>query len=189
MAKEDLMALGPVETEPKEMEEEKAMGMAREADVEMDDMAEMAAPEGKYSQRSLNVLVDALNKVLPLFDPTLPKIGMQSVDIVGKLPPEIIKAITMVNQACKDAALTNLAPSIDAMIDDRGIEMVAGKLILLSKNRDFIMFLKSKPKEMEGEEEGGAKEIEANISIGGGAPGEREVPAEDMNSLFASRIS
>jgi len=147
MAQADLMALGPMEA-PMDPEEEKAMGMAAEADTEMDDMAEMAAPEGKYSQRSLNVLVDALNKVLPLFDPTLPKIPMQSVDIVGKLPVEIIKAVTMINQACKDAQLTNLAPSIDAMVDDRGIEMVAGRLILLAKNRDFIMFLKARPKGM-----------------------------------------
>ena len=182
MAQADLMALGPVETEPKDMEESKAMDMAGEADKEMDDMAEMAAPEGKYSQRSLNVLVDALNKVLPLFDPTLPKIPMQAVDIVGKLPPEIIKAITMINQACKDAQLVNLAPSIDAMVDDRGIEMVAGKLILLAKNRDFIMFLKAKPKDMP-ETEG--TEVAVKIETPAAAPA--MAPAE-MDKLMASRM-
>lgn len=184
MAQADLMALGPVETEPKDMEESKAMDMAGEADKEMDDMAEMAAPEGKYSQRSLNVLVDALNKVLPLFDPTLPKIPMQAVDIVGKLPTEIIKAITMINQACKDAQLVNLAPSIDAMVDDRGIEMVAGKLILLAKNRDFIMFLKAKPKGMEAPEGEGT---EVAVKVETPAPTPAMAPAE-MDKLMASRM-
>ena len=178
MAQEDLMALGPMEA-PMDPEEEKAMGMAAEADKEMDDMAEIAAPEGKYSQRSLNVLVDALNKILPLFDPTLPKIPMQPVDIVGKLPVEIIKAIAMINQACKDAQLVNLAPSIDVMIDDRGIEMVAGKLILLAKNRDFIMFLKAKPKEAP-EAEG--TEVEVKVETPAMAPAE-------MDKLMASRMS
>ena len=181
MAQADLEALGPMEA-PMDPEEEKAMGMAAEADAEMDDMAGMAAPDGKYSVRSLNVLVDALNKLLPLFDATLPPIPMQSVDVVGKLPVEIIKAITMINQATKDAQIPDLAPSIDDMVDDRGIEMVAGKLILLAKNRDFSMFLKMKPKEAP-EAEG--TEVEVKVETPAAAPA--MAPAE-MDKLMASRI-
>lgn len=185
MAKEDLMALGPM-PEAGDTEEEKAMGMAAEADKEMDDMAEMAAPEGKYSLRSINVLVDALNKILPLFDPSLPKIPSASADVVGKLSPEIIKAITMVNKAANDAMLTDLAPSIDAMVDDRGIEMVVGKLILLAKNRDFQMFLKSRPKGMEGEApEGPETEVKLEVGVEGGAP---PMASGEMDKLMMSRM-
>jgi len=181
MAQADLEALGPMGP-PMDPAEQKAMDMAGEADTEMNDMADAVAPDGKYSQRSLNVLVDALNKLLPMFDATLPMIPMQSVDIVGKLPTEIIKAITMINQACKDAQLTNLAPSIDEMIDDRGIEMVAGKLILLGKNRDFQMFLKAKPK---GGPEGEGTEVEVKVETPAAAP--PMAPAE-MDKLMASRM-
>lgn len=181
MAQADLEALGPMGP-PMDPAEQKAMDMAGEADTEMDDMAEMAAPDGKYSQRSLNVLVDALNKILPMFDATLPKIQMQPVDIVGKLPVEIIKAITMINQACKDAQLANLAPSLNDMVDDRGIEMVAGKLILLAKNRDFMMFLKARPK--------GSPEVEGTevaVKVETPAPTPAMAPAE-MDKLMASRM-
>jgi hypothetical protein len=181
MAIADLEALGPMGS-PMDPEEEKAMGMAAEADAEMDDMASMAAPDGKYSVRSLNVLVDALNKILPLFDATLPKIPTQSADVVGKLPVEIIKAIAMINQATKDAQIPDLAPSIDEMIDDRGIEMVAGKLILLAKNRDFSMFLKMKPKEAP-EAEG--TEVEVKVETPAAPPA--MAPAE-MDKLMASRM-
>lgn len=181
MAIADLEALGPMEA-PMDPEEEKAMGMAAEADAEVDDISLMAAPDGKYSVRSLNVLVDALNKLIPLFDPSLPMIPMQSVDVVGKLPVEIIKAITMINQATKDAQLPDLAPSLNDMVDDRGIEMVAGKLILLQKNRDFSMFLKMKPKGMP-ETEG--TEVEITVEAPAAAPA--MAPGE-MDSLMASRM-
>lgn len=168
----DMAALGmPV----MDADEEKAREAASDADIEMDNMAAEVAPTGKYSIRSLTVLVDAINKIIPLFDATLPLIEIPAEDIAGALPVEIVKAITMINAAVSDAMLSaELLPSLDNLVDDRALEMVAGKLILLAKNRDFLMHLKSAPKT--------APEAEEIVI-------EKGVEAPDIDALFASRLT
>jgi len=180
MAKEDLMALSSPEAEDELAGmEEKAMEVAGEMDAEYDEDMESVAPEGSYDARSLNALVDAINKILPLFDASLPPIPPVEGDIKGKLPTEIVKAVSMITAAASDAMLPDLVPSLDALIDSRALQMAAGKIILLSKNRDFQMFLKSAPKMAEGEKEG----TEVEVKVETPAPAE-----EDMDALMMSRM-
>lgn len=179
MAKEDLMALSSAEAEDElGGMEEKAMEVAGEMDAEYDEDMEGVAPEGSYDSRSLNALIDSINKILPLFDPSLPPIPPVEGDIKGKLPTEIVKAISMITAAASDAMLTDLVPALDVLVDSRALQMAAGKIILLSKNRDFKMFLMAAPKM--GEAEG----TEVEVKVETPAP-----PAEDMDNLMMSRMS
>jgi len=177
MAKEDMMAL---EMEEGEMEsgemEGKAMADAAAIDEELDGMSEEAAPVGNYPSRPLNVLGDSINKILPLFDPSLPPVALFQEDVKGKLPLEIYKPLVMINAAANEAMLPDLAPPLDTLTDGRGLEMAAGKVILLGKNRDFQMFVKSAPKKMETEVE---VSIEAPVA---------EMSPEEEDSVMMGRM-
>ncbi len=84
----------------------------------------------------------------------------------------------MITAAASDAMLPDLVPALDVLVDSRALQMAAGKIILLSKNRDFQMFLKSAPKMREGE----GTEVEVKV--------ETPAPAEeDMDNLMMSRMS
>lgn len=162
MAKEDMMAL---EMEEGEMEggemEREAMANATAIDEELDSMTEEAAPLGNYPVRPLNVLGDSINKILPLFDPSLPPIAPFQSDVKGKLPLELYKPLVMINAAANEAMLPDLSPPLDTLTDGRALEMAAGKITLLGKNRDFQMFVKAAPKKME--EEGMETEVEVSV--------------------------
>ena len=176
----DMMALGDLPTEDINLASE-ARGKAQEIDSEMDSMNEDVAPEGKWSARSLHVLIDAINKILPLFSAGLEPIQLIQEDMVGKLPTPIVKAIVMINKAANDASLTNIAPSLDSITDNRSLEMVAARIILLAKNRDFVMFLKANPHP---DEENSVENVEEKGNEEPNGP-----QSEDkMNSLFMSRV-
>lgn len=174
MAKEDLMALEDMgeetEMEGDEMESE-AMANAASIDEELDGMTEEIAPSGNYPVRSLNVLGDSINKVLPLFDVTLPPIAPFQSDVKGKLPLEVYKPLIMINKAAEDAMLPDLAPPLADLKDGRALEMAAGKITLLGKNRDFQMFLKAAPKPKEESEE---MEVEVSVEAPVGMSAEEE---------------
>ncbi len=181
MAKEDLMALEMEEEGGEGMEgEEAAMASAGEIDAELEAMSEEAAPSGVYPVRSLNALGDAVNKVLPLFDAGLPPVTPFEGDVKGKLPMELFNPLVMINKAATDAMLPDLAPPVDALVDGRALDMAAGKVTLLGKNRDFQMFIKSAPKEME------APETEVEVTVETPAAGMME---EDMDALMMERMS
>lgn len=182
MAKEDMMALEDIGAEM-EMEDEgesEAMANATAIDEELDSMTEEVSPVGAYSVRSLNVLGDSINKVLPLFDATLPPVAPFQGDVKGKLPLELVKPLVMINKAAEDAMLPDLAPSIEGLVDNRGLEMAAGKVTLLGKNRDFQMFLKSAPKETE------APETEVEVKVETPAVG---MSPEEEDKLMMERMS
>jgi len=184
MAKEDIMAVSNMGSAPAEDElasmEEKAKGVADEMDAEYEDDMEMVAPSGSYDARSLNALVDALNKVIPLFDKTLPLLQPYDGDVKGKLPTELVKAVSMIYKAATDAGFPDLAPSIDILTDSRSLQMAAGKIILLAKNREFGQFLKSAP-------QGPTVAIEVKPAVTP-APATSAPSGAEMDALMASRM-
>lgn len=177
MNNQDMTAMGDMTSDDSE-EMDAAMASAGEADSELNEMADTVAPEGKYSADILNVLVDAVNALLPLFDKNLPLLSPVEADVVGPLPTELVKAITMVNAATTDADMPDLTPDLTSMVDDRGVRMTAAKLQLLAKNRDFKMFLSS-PMKMTDE----APVKAAPASAGPAVPSD-----DEMDKLFKSRM-
>jgi len=132
----------------------------RQGEVEdkEDMLYEQASPKGKFSDKSLNALVQSVNRLTPLFGikdsyPAFDK-GMQT-----ELPAEFIRLLSMFKAAISDAIEEGVLPE-DAMIDlsvitdDSGIQALAGRIGMAAKNGGFKRFLNqktgsSKPAKME----------------------------------------
>lgn len=161
-----------------------------EVEEKEDMLYEKASPKGKFSDKSLNALVQATNRLTPLFGikdtyPSFDK-GMQT-----ELPSEFVRLLSMFKAAISDAIDQGILPE-DAMIDlavitdDNGIQALAGRIGMAAKSGGFKRFLNQKtagPK-------GGSMEEEPS-------PGETEDTKGDMkedmtedatNKLFQSRM-
>jgi hypothetical protein len=155
--------------------------MTRQGDVESqeDEMYSEASPKGRFSGKVLNALVDATNRILPLF-------GIKEAydrftePALTSLPPDFARLLTMFGKAFEDAVEEGiLTPDakIDLSIvkDDQGLQGLAGRLNMAAKNSAFKRFLaKSITEELP---------VEPEMS-------QEEPPAEEMDTetLFAGRM-
>lgn len=164
---------------------EAAKGMAMEqamiADQREDAM--YGSIEGDFSTTALNKVVDSLNRVNKLFRaPMYPKFDK----FEGKLPPEFIKNIEMVNQALSDAGIQDKMFDLMSLKDDSDLKMLAGKLDAAAGDRAFKSFL-NKPLGM-GEIQ---REMETPTTqmSGGDTNVQQSGPvAEDSDELFMARM-
>ena len=147
---------------------------AEEADEGM--FAEMS-PEGRFSQKQLNNLVKATNRLLPAFgqEPDYPEFG----EDITKFPTDFTRIMAMFQGAITQAAEMDAIPmemdfDLASLTDDAGLMALAGKLTSLAKSRDFKQFLKNPPVEEEEEEMEEAGPVQ---------PSEEEIDA-----MFASRM-
>ena len=149
------------------------LGMAEEADAEM---FEAMAPRGNFTSRGLDPLVRSTNKLLPLFDQTG---DYPSVEDTEVLPTDFVRILAMFQAAVEDAISEDVLREemridLDGVIDDTGLMTIAGKLDMLSKDREFKKFLKE-PMEEEAMEEEGEMEEEAMTD-------------DEMDSLMMERM-
>jgi len=107
-----------------------------------------ASPKGKFSDKSLNALVQAVNRLTPLFGI---KDSYPSFDrgMVTELPSEFVRLLSMFKAAISDAVDQGILPE-DAMIDlsvitdDNGIQALAGRIGMAAKSGGFKRFLSAK---------------------------------------------
>lgn len=119
------------------VEPERIARLGQNMDNAVADSIEAATPTGSYSVNGLNALVNALNKVLPLFQ--MPDYPTFDEDINGPLPEEFVRQLAMVNEA---AMAANLEPMVfEEATDDTGLQMMAGRLDMLAKDKTFKAFL------------------------------------------------
>jgi len=121
---------------------------AEEADS---DMFEAMAPKGDFTARGLAPLVKATNRLLPLFgqEPDYPSVPDTKV-----LPTDFTRILAMFKSAVDDAISKEvvdqeMAIMLDSIRDDSALMALAGKLDMLSRDKDFKRFLKE-PMEEEG---------------------------------------
>lgn len=177
--------------EKMELEKMRAEAMTRQGEVEEkeDEMYAAASPKGRFSGKALNSLVDATNRLLPLFGITdsYPKFGgeMQTT-----LPPAFVRLLTMFSKAIEDAIAEGILPEdatvdLTVITDDAGLQGLAGRLGMAAKSPGLKRFLKRKVSERGSEEMG--KEGEYSESE---APTEEEdMMSEDKtNALFTERM-
>ena len=173
-----------------ELESMKQRTMQRQGDVEEkeDELYASASPKGRFSGKALNALVDAANRVTPLFGIT-EKYEKFGPEVQTSLPPAFIRLLSMFAKAIDDAVAEGLL-SEDAVVDlmsitdDAGLQGLAGRLNMAAKSPQFKKFL-TQPRKVsvevevetggEGEEEGGAKSPE-------------EMSPEETDAMFASRM-
>jgi hypothetical protein len=118
-------------------------------------MFEEMAPRGDFTSRGLDPLVRATNKLLPLFDQTG---DYPMVEDTKQLPPDFTRILAMFAGAVGDAIDQDvlnpeMAIQIDNVRDDSALMTIAGKLDMLSKDREFKRFLKEPVEEDEMAEE------------------------------------
>lgn len=167
MGKVDPMAEKP--PMPDEMRQ-----VADEVDMKTDDAYASTSPVGEFHMSALNSMVQALNRVVPLFG--VPEIQPFTEDATS-FPPEIMRALTMVKNAAEDSGAQEF--DLVRVKQDRDLLLLAGKLTALAKDRAFKDFLvaPARPKAAPTEQVGKSASTEAPPSDA------------DMNELFASRSS
>lgn len=158
-------------------DEQAVFSRAEDADIARDQAFQEMSPVGTYSVESLNVLVDSLNGVLPLFEveemyPSFEE-GLED----SPLPPEFVAGIEMLRAAALDSGLERLAPDISEAVDDASLEDAAAKIDTLAENQTFRTFLRSSDGFEDSEPEAEEEVIE-----------EEAVSDEDADALFAERL-
>lgn len=115
-----------------------------------------AAPHGTFSSKALNALVDAANKLSTLFG--IP--GDYAKFPAGSItdtPPEFNRLLTMFSVAIKDAVDAGVLEEdnlidLASIVDDSGIQSLAGRISMAAKSPAFKRFLLRKVKETPEEE-------------------------------------
>jgi hypothetical protein len=169
--------------EKSQLDKLRATAMTRQGEVEEseDEMYAEASPKGRFTAKGTTALVEATNRLLPLFG-----IGekYEKIGEVTTLPPDFMRLLTMFAKAIEDAVTEGILPE-DAIVDlkvatdDNGLQSIAGRIGMVAKSPGFKKFLMRKvttrgaPAGEETEEEE-SPEVESET---------------DTEALFASRMS
>ena len=145
--------------------EQELVGLAKQSD-DLEAQASQGLLAGDYSPETVGLLIDALNRVLPLF-------GEEAL-ADKEIAPAVVKAMQMVKAAAEDAGMES--PDLAAM-DDAELEMVIGVLEQLATSPEFKRFLKSR-----------APEAEQKPAAEPAAPPAPAGGEEDLDALFAGRM-
>lgn len=121
------------------MTEEEMMGRASTLgvmeDQQMNEMFMQAAPRGRFSEQSMNQLIQAFNEVLVSMgipDPYPPvDAGMTT------FPADLVRGLAMVADAAETAGVANPIDMAD-ISDDTDVDLLAGKLMTMADNPKFI---------------------------------------------------
>ena len=169
---------------------------AMEADIAEAEKISEFSPSGQFKKDTVNRFIRSLNEMLKHF--AAPMIGEVADDIDGPLPPEIVKALFMINAALEDAKMDEHRIDMDDLKTDRDLMMARGKIDAGAKDRAFIAFLR-KPMAQGMDDE---VDTEINVSI----QSEEEIPpgfhrmpdgrimadseheGEDVDKLMMSRM-
>jgi len=169
--------------EKSDLDKMRATAMTRQGEVEEteDEMYAEASPKGRFTAKGTTALVEAANRLLPLFgiEEKYDKFGAATT-----LPPEFVRLLTMFSKAIADAVDAGILPE-DAVVDlkvvtdDAGLQGLAGRMNMVAKSPGFKKFLLRKITERGAEEMGEGEYTES-------PEGEGEV---DTDTLFASRMA
>jgi hypothetical protein len=142
-----------------EMGGEGGMKAAMELDAEEDDALSSASPSVTVKARTISALVQALNKVMPLF--SAPKIEVEITDLKEEpMPLDLMKALQMLNAAYSDYADEELV-SIPSMADDKGALIEVSKIMKVLGDKGFAKYLKKEVMAPKVEKESLAPEMES----------------------------
>jgi len=137
--------------ESQDLEKMKETAMRRAGDVEEieDENYAAASPKGRFTPKGLNVLVDASNKLAPLFgiDDKYPK--FTGIEPLTTLPAEFVRLLSMFGKAIGDAVEADVLPedaTIDLMTvtDDSGLQSLAGRVGMAAASPKMKKFLMRK---------------------------------------------
>lgn len=141
-------------------------------DFEIESVMAIELPEGRFSERMLNRLVDTLNKYAPMME-------FEAIERVSgdqtQFPMELLQMVMAVAAAAEDAGM-DFNIDLAEMKEDRDLASVIGQLDKLVKNAEFKKFLEE---EIFGEAEEAMGEAREEVEV------EEEV---DMDEMFKRRM-
>ena len=137
------------------------------------------APTGDFSEKSLNNLVNATNKLLPAFDqePTYPTF----TEAVGVLPEDFVRVLSMFQGASNEAADQDVVDDelrvvIADITDDASLTATAAKIDRLSRDKAFKKWLKS------------PQEVVVDEPVDSDAEPSTPPTDEEVDALFEERL-
>lgn len=170
----------PSPEEQAQLDAMKQKTLQRQGDVEAeeDKVFAQVTPKGDFHKKALNSLVDATNKLLPLFGIT-DKYEKFTED-VKELPVDFARLLTMFAKMIDDAIAAGIleednAIQLEAVTDDTTLLSLAGRIGVAAKSPKLKKWLKSPPAPKA--EEAPAPPVEA-----------RPADEPDPNALFAERM-
>ena len=141
-------------------------------DFEIESVMAIELPEGRFSERMLNRLVDTLNKYAPMME-------FEAIERVSgdqtQFPMELVQMVMAIAAAAEDAGM-DFNIDLAEMKEDRDLASVIGQLDKLVKNAEFKKFLEE---EIFGEAEEAMGEAREEVEV------EEEV---DMDEMFKRRM-
>jgi hypothetical protein len=141
-------------------------------DFEIESVMAIELPEGRFSERMLNRLVDTLNKYAPIME-------FEAIERVSgdqtQFPMELLQMVMAIAAAAEDAGM-DFNIDLAEMKEDRDLASVIGQLDKLVKNAEFKKFLEE---EIFGEAEEAMGEAREEVEV------EEEV---DMDEMFKRRM-
>jgi hypothetical protein len=142
-------------------------------DFEIESVMAIELPEGRFSERMLNRLVDTLNKYAPMME-------FEAIERVSgdqtQFPMELLQMVMAVAAAAEDAGM-DFNIDLAEMKEDRDLASVIGQLDKLVKNAEFKKFLEE---EIFGEAEEAMGKAREEVEVE-----EEEV---DMDEMFKRRM-
>ena len=172
--------------ETMQLKKMRAQAMTRQGEVEEteDEIYAATAPKGKFSGKAANALVEATNRLLPMFG-VEEKYDRFGGETMTTLPAEFMRILSMFSKAITDAVDQGMLPEdtvldFSMVTDDNGLQSLAGRIGMAAKSPSFKRFLSRKTTKRGGEEmeEGGEDEEE----------GSKEMGSAEMDKLMMSRI-
>lgn len=135
---------------------------------------EIMTPQGKYSARALNAVVDAINEIMPMLGEQMPMPEI-TADMT-MMPQELVNAIMAIMTVAEQAG-SPIDMELSAVVSDNDLAKLAALLKRLAKDKKLKDFL------MQGAEEEVTEEVAMESAP---APeGSMEVSDEE---LFAQRV-
>jgi len=165
---------------PNEMDSRERMRKVGDRmDFEIESVMAIELPQGRFSERMLNKLVDTLNKFAPMME-------FESIERVSgeqsQFPMELLQMVMAVAAAAEDAGMA-IEVNLSEMEADRDLASVIGQLDKLSKDAKFKKFLTDEifPE---------AEEAEAEVQQEEGEEAEEaeEEEDDDLDEMFARRM-
>jgi len=152
--------------------------IAQQEDSLMDEFS----PAGQFSKKSLNALVKVAKQLQPMF-------GLNAdypdfTEDVTDLPTEFTRLLMMFREAVSDAVASDVIDEdklfeLDGIADDSGLQVLAGKLGAVAKDKAFKKFLSSPPPE--------APEAQEEVVDEERTPAPEEMDAS-IDELFGGRL-
>lgn len=135
---------------------------------------QIMTPQGNYSARALNAVVDVINEIMPMFGEQMPM--PQYTEDMTMLPQELMNALMAIMTVAEQAGVP-VDMEISAIVSDNDLAKLAALMKRLAKDEKLKDFL------MQGEEEEVTEEV--TMESAPAPEGGMEVSDEE---LFAQRV-